>query len=147
MSRRTEPTTETPRPGPLREFTPTRFRIRSARRVQFPQRGPFQIRVTSAVKYASEQIFHRIGLSMTEAVELFLRRAILEEKLPFEVVALNEARLEQIAEDYERQLEGMKSSPKREKGGVGQTKNSKSFLGDRTLSRIRPKNVGKKARE
>jgi len=106
-----------------------------------------QMRVTPAVKYASEQIFHRIGLSMTEAVELFLRRAILEEKLPFEVVALNEARLDQIAEDYERQLKGMKSGEKREKGGVGEKKNSKSVFGDHTPSRIRPKNAGKKSRD
>ena len=106
-----------------------------------------QMRVTPAVKYASEQIFHRIGLSMTEAVELFLRRAILEEKLPFEVVALNEARLDQIAEDYERQLKGMKGGEKREKGGVAEKKNSKSFFVDRTSSRIRSKNAGKKARD
>lgn len=103
-----------------------------------------QMRVTPAVKYASEQIFHRIGLSMTEAVELFLRRAILEEKLPFEVVALNEARLDQIAEDYERQLKVMKRGEKREKGGVGQKKNSKSFFGDPHTISNSAKNARKK---
>ena len=48
-----------------------------------------QMRVTPGVKHASEKVFHRIGLSMTQAMELFLRRVIVDEKLPFEVVALD----------------------------------------------------------
>ena len=63
-----------------------------------------QTRVTPAVKYASEQILHRIGLNMTEAMELFLRRIIVDEKIPFEVIALNDTRLVQIATDYEKQI-------------------------------------------
>jgi addiction module RelB/DinJ family antitoxin len=58
-----------------------------------------QMRVTPGVKYASEKIFHRIGLSMTAAMELFLRRVIVDEKLPFEVVALDSATLARIVED------------------------------------------------
>ena len=50
-----------------------------------------QFRVAPAVKYASRDILHRIGLTMTEAVELFLQRMIVDQKLPFEVVALDEA--------------------------------------------------------
>jgi DNA-damage-inducible protein J len=61
-----------------------------------------QMRVTPSVKHASEQIFRRIGLSMTQAMELFLRRVIVDEKLPFEVVALDQATLARIAEDASR---------------------------------------------
>ena len=104
------------------------------------------VRITPAVKYASEEIFHRIGLSMTEAVELFLRRAILEEKLPFEVAALNEERLIQIAEDYERQLTLMENRENGKRGRVGQKKNLKSSFGDRAPSRIRTKKTSKKAK-
>jgi addiction module RelB/DinJ family antitoxin len=86
------------------------------------------VRITPAVKYASEQVFHRIGMSMTEAVELFLRRAILEEKLPFEVAALNEDRLMQIAEDYERQLTLMENGEKGKRGRVAQKRIQKVFL-------------------
>lgn len=50
-----------------------------------------QIRVTPAIKRASELILGRIGLNMTEAVELFLRRMIVNQKLPFEVVAIGDA--------------------------------------------------------
>jgi addiction module RelB/DinJ family antitoxin len=42
-----------------------------------------QIRVTPAIKRASEVILRRIGLNMAEAVELFLRRMIVDQKLPF----------------------------------------------------------------
>jgi addiction module RelB/DinJ family antitoxin len=41
----------------------------------------------------SEQVLYPIGLNMSEAVELFLRRVIADEKLPFEVIALDEAAL------------------------------------------------------
>lgn len=58
-----------------------------------------QIRVTPAIKQASEAILRRIGLNMTEAVELFLRRMIVDEKLPFEVVALDDATLIRILAD------------------------------------------------
>jgi addiction module RelB/DinJ family antitoxin len=58
-----------------------------------------QMRVTPGVKYASEKILHRIGLSMTQAMELFLRRVIVDERIPFEVVALDSATLARIVED------------------------------------------------
>jgi len=55
-----------------------------------------QLRVTPAVKHASREILHRIGLTMTEAIELFLLRMIVDQKLPFEVVALDEATMARI---------------------------------------------------
>jgi addiction module RelB/DinJ family antitoxin len=58
-----------------------------------------QVRVTPGVKWASEQVFWRIGLNMTEAMELFLRRVIVDQKLPFEVVALDETTMAQIGYD------------------------------------------------
>lgn len=58
-----------------------------------------QMRVTPAVKHASEQVLHRIGLTMTQAMELFLRRVIVDEKLPFEVIALDTATLSRIMEN------------------------------------------------
>lgn len=62
-----------------------------------------QMRVTPAVKHASEQVLHRIGLSMTQAMELFLRRVIVDEKLPFEIIALDQATLSRITEDASEQ--------------------------------------------
>jgi addiction module RelB/DinJ family antitoxin len=80
-----------------------------------------QARVSPEIKYASEHILRRIGLNLTEALELFLRRIIVDEKLPFEVIALNNMRLMEIAEDYERQLKTMKTAEK----GPGNKRRSK----------------------
>lgn len=59
-----------------------------------------QARVRPEIKYASEQVLRNIGLTMTEAMELFLRRLIVDQKLPFEVTALDEVTLATIAESW-----------------------------------------------
>ena len=43
-----------------------------------------QARVRPEIKFAGE-LLRSIGLTMTEAMELFLRRLIVDQKLPFEV--------------------------------------------------------------
>lgn len=58
-----------------------------------------QMRVTPVVKHASEQVFRRMGMSMTEAVELFLRRVIVDEKIPFDVIALDNEKLTRITDE------------------------------------------------
>jgi addiction module RelB/DinJ family antitoxin len=40
-----------------------------------------QGRVRPEIKYAGEQVLKNIGLTMTEAMELFLRRLIVDQKL------------------------------------------------------------------
>lgn len=62
-----------------------------------------QMRVTPAVKYASEQVLRRIGMSMTEAMELFLRRMIIDQRIPFDVVAFDNATFTQLALDWEEE--------------------------------------------
>jgi addiction module RelB/DinJ family antitoxin len=47
-----------------------------------------QLRVTPLIKAASERVLWGIGLNMSEAVELFLRRVIVDQKIPFELIAL-----------------------------------------------------------
>jgi addiction module RelB/DinJ family antitoxin len=49
-----------------------------------------QARVRPEIKFAGEQVLRSIGLTMTEAMELFLRRLVVDQRLPFEVVALDE---------------------------------------------------------
>ena len=67
------------------------------RRTRAPLRtATLQFRVTPAVKHASQEILHRIGLTMTQAIELFLQRMIVDQKLPFDVVALDEATMARI---------------------------------------------------
>lgn len=49
-----------------------------------------QARVLPTVKEASERILWQIGLNMSEAIELFLRRVIVDEALPFTIVAVGD---------------------------------------------------------
>jgi len=60
-----------------------------------------QARVQPEIKVESEQVVRSIGMTMTEAMELFLRRLIIEQKLPFEVAALDEATLSTIVGSWE----------------------------------------------
>lgn len=55
-----------------------------------------QVRVTPAVKAESERVLRGIGLNMSEAVELFLRRLIVDARIPFEVVALDSSQLNAV---------------------------------------------------
>jgi DNA-damage-inducible protein J len=65
-----------------------------------------QARVRPEIKFASESVLRRIGLNMTEAMELFLRRMIIDQKLPFEVVALDDATFRTITEAWQKELLG-----------------------------------------
>lgn len=84
-----------------------------------------QMRVRPEIKYASERVLRRIGLNLTEAMELFLRRVIVDQKLPFEVVALDDATLASAIQEWEREdqlLKGRRNQgqrsrqPRREAG-------------------------------
>lgn len=55
-----------------------------------------QMRVNPGVKRVSEAIFRRIGLTMTDAMDLFLRRVIVDERIPFDIVALDDEVIERI---------------------------------------------------
>lgn len=48
-----------------------------------------QMRVAPEIKLASEHVLRRIGLNLTEATELFLRRMIIDQRIPFEVAAID----------------------------------------------------------
>jgi len=60
-----------------------------------------QARVRPEIKFAGEQVLRSIGLTMTEAMELFLRRLIVDQKIPFEVIALDEATFATIMGSWE----------------------------------------------
>jgi addiction module RelB/DinJ family antitoxin len=60
-----------------------------------------QMRVAPEIKFASEHVLRRIGLNLTEATELFLRRMIIDQRIPFEVVALDNATFTQLVLDWE----------------------------------------------
>jgi addiction module RelB/DinJ family antitoxin len=62
-----------------------------------------QMRVTPEIKFATEHVLRRIGLNLTEATELFFRRMIIDQRLPFDVVALDNAAYTQLLLDWEEE--------------------------------------------
>jgi addiction module RelB/DinJ family antitoxin len=83
-----------------------------------------QARVVPAIKEASERVLWRIGLNMSEAMELFLRRVIIDEKLPFEVVALS---TEQMPSNIEAPSTNNASNTRTRRRAGSRKKNSKKF--------------------
>ncbi len=84
-----------------------------------------QARVRPEIKYASEQVLQRIGLTMTEAMELFLRRIIVDEKLPFEVTALDDATIATIIGGWHAGHQGKESVINIEDRGSNRRKRQK----------------------
>ena len=47
-------------------------------------------RMEPSLKHEAEHLFHKLGLTTTQAITLFYRQAILRKGLPFDVVIPNE---------------------------------------------------------
>jgi DNA-damage-inducible protein J len=62
-----------------------------------------QMRVTPGVKHAAEEVLHRLGLTMTQAVELFLHRLIIDQRIPFEIVAFDPATYKRLVEKWPKE--------------------------------------------
>lgn len=62
-----------------------------------------QMRVAPEIKLASEHVLRTIGLNLTEATELFLRRMIIDQRIRFEVVAFDNATFTQLVLDWEEE--------------------------------------------
>jgi addiction module RelB/DinJ family antitoxin len=60
-----------------------------------------QARVRPEIKYAAERVLKGLGLTMTDFMELALRRLIVDQRLPFEAVALDDQQLHSIITAWE----------------------------------------------
>ena len=69
-----------------------------------------QMRVTPGVKHEAEEILHRLGLTMTEGIELFLHRMIVDQRIPFEIVAFDDATYKRLVEDWPKDKHAGKGS-------------------------------------
>jgi addiction module RelB/DinJ family antitoxin len=115
-----------------------------------------QVRVMPLVKATSEQVLWRIGLSMSDAVELFLRRVIVDQRIPFEVVAVQNFMISGFSGDRPKGdlLTGeptirsalIRGQSQDQKNGYRPKKELKKFLGAHTPSQIRSKTKSKKGR-
>lgn len=62
------------------------------------------VRIDNDVKENSEKLFNELGLNLSNAINIFLRQAIRERAIPFDVSLKEEAKLEEdrMFEDAER---------------------------------------------
>jgi addiction module RelB/DinJ family antitoxin len=111
-----------------------------------------QVRVVPVVKKASEEVLWRIGLTMSEAVELFLRRVIVDERIPFDLIALEVGKVDFLSETAltgesagfsERNTASLDQSRLTATGGAARKK-SKKFLGAHTPTGIQARKSRKK---
>lgn len=62
-------------------------------------------RIEPELKEQAEQIFHRLGLNVTQAITLFYKQVELRNGLPFDVVIPNDTTRQTLADtDAERNL-------------------------------------------
>lgn len=63
------------------------------------------MRVSPEIRLASENVLQRLGLNITEAMELFLRRMVIEQRIPFDVAAIDPATYAELLLDWEEAAE------------------------------------------
>lgn len=69
------------------------------------------VRIDSALKKQSEELFDDLGLSLSAAFTLFLKQSIREQRIPFEIKRLvpNEATIKALEEVEEMEKEREKN--------------------------------------
>ena len=55
-----------------------------------PKTGTVHARIEPALKDEAEELFHELGLSVTQAITLFYKQVQMRKGLPFDVVVPNE---------------------------------------------------------
>jgi DNA-damage-inducible protein J len=55
-----------------------------------PKTGTVHARIEPALKNETEELFHKLGLSVTQAITLFYKQVQIRKGLPFDVVIPNE---------------------------------------------------------
>jgi len=68
-----------------------------------------QMRTTPEIKLATEHVLQRIGLNITEAAELFFRRMIIDQRIPFEVIAIDNATFTKLMLDWESEARAIRA--------------------------------------
>jgi addiction module RelB/DinJ family antitoxin len=61
-----------------------------------------QMRVTPQIRLALDSVLERLGLNITEVTEMFYRRMIIDQRIPFDVVAIDPAVYTKLLLDWEQ---------------------------------------------
>jgi addiction module RelB/DinJ family antitoxin len=61
-----------------------------------------QMRVTPQIRFALDNVLERLGLNITEVTEMFYRRMVIDQRIPFDVVAIDPAMYTKLLLDWEQ---------------------------------------------
>jgi addiction module RelB/DinJ family antitoxin len=71
--------------------------------VRIVRSAMLQMRVTPEIRLALDNVLERLGLNITEATEMFYRRMIIDQRIPFEVEAIDPATYTKLLLDWEQE--------------------------------------------
>ena len=102
--------------------------MESANVVNAPKTGTFQMRINPAVKSRAEQVFAGCGMTMTDAINIFLQQSINAGGLPF--IITNDTRRalrEQAIDRLLAEVQAGRDSVKAESDWVSEAEMLKHF--------------------
>lgn len=70
------------------------------------KKKPIHISVDEDLKEQAEQLFNELGLNMTSAINVFLKQAVTEQAIPFEIRKANKDTLEALNDVKSNKLQG-----------------------------------------
>ncbi|MCB5955520.1 type II toxin-antitoxin system RelB/DinJ family antitoxin [Enterococcus sp. CWB-B31] len=76
------------------------------------KKKPIHISVDKDLKEQAEMLFNDLGLNMTSAITVFLKQAVKEQAIPFEIRKINSETLQAIKDVEDGNLQGGFSSVK-----------------------------------
>lgn len=77
------------------------------------KKKPIHISVDEDLKEQAETLFNDLGLNMTSAINVFLKQAVKEQAIPFEIRKVNSETLQAIKDVESGNLQGGFSSVKK----------------------------------
>jgi addiction module RelB/DinJ family antitoxin len=72
-----------------------------------------QMRVTPQIRFALDNVLERLGLNITEVTEMFFRRMIIDQRIPFDVVAIDPATYAKLLLEWEQESQEVEKTYRR----------------------------------
>ena len=70
------------------------------------KKKPIHISVDEDLKEQAEQLFNELGLNMTSTINVFLKQAVTEQAIPFEIRKANKDTIEALNDAKGKKLHG-----------------------------------------
>jgi addiction module RelB/DinJ family antitoxin len=72
-----------------------------------------QMRVTPHIRLALDNVLERLGLNITEVTEMFYRRMIIDQRIPFDIAAIDPSTYTKLLLEWEEETRTAKQTYRR----------------------------------